>query len=86
MGSCGWIRCTPNCVLSHVVQDMVRFWFGAVGGQSAQILGPFGAFLGALGGHIVELEGPRGLFGTGNSSCMCRVAIISLHLAVFSRF
>ena len=38
----------------------------------------------------MELEGPRGPFGTGKSSgkssCMCRVATISLHLAVFSRF
>ena len=34
---------------------------------------------------VVGLEGPRGPFGTGKSSCMCRVATISLHLAVFSK-
>ena len=48
--------------------------------------GTFGGLLGAVHGHIVELEGPRGTFGTGKSSCMCRVATISLHLAVLSRF
>ena len=48
--------------------------------------GAFGGLLGAVHGHIVELEGPRGPFGTGKSSCMCRVATISFHLAVFSRF
>ena len=47
---------------------------------------PFGGLLGAVRGHIVELEGPRGPFGTGKSSCMCRVATISLRLAVFSTF
>ena len=46
----------------------------------------FGGLLGAVRGHIVELEGPRGPFGTGKSSSMCRVATISLDLAVFSRF
>ena len=65
---------------------MVCFWFGDVGGQCAQILGLLGAFLGAVRGHIVELEGPRGPFGTGKSSCMCRVATISLHLAVCNSF
>ena len=30
VGGCGWIRCTRNHVLSHVAQDMVWFWFGAV--------------------------------------------------------
>ena len=59
---------------------MVCFWFGADGGQCAQILGLFGA----VRGHIVELEGPRGPFGMGKSSCMCRVATVSLRLAVFS--
>ena len=48
-------------------------------------VGNFGGLLGAFRGQIVELEGPRGPFGTGKSSCMCRVATISLHLAVFSR-
>ena len=48
--------------------------------------GAFGGLLGAVRGHIVEVEGPRGPFGTGKSRCMCRVATISLHLAVFSRF
>ena len=33
-------RCAQNRVLSHVAQDMVCFWFGAVGGQCAQILLP----------------------------------------------
>ena len=107
MGGCGWIRCTrnhvlshiaqdrvcfwfgavsgqstPNRVLSHVAQDMVCFWFAAVSGQSAQILG----LSGAVRGHNVELEGPRGPFSTGKSSCMCRVATISFHLAFSSRF
>ena len=31
-------------------------------------------------------RGPRGHFGIGKSRCMCRVATISLHLAVFSKF
>ena len=48
--------------------------------------GAFGGLLGAVCGHIVELEGPRGPFGTGKFSCMCRVANISLHLAVTIRF
>ena len=48
--------------------------------------GAFGGLLGAVRGHIVELEGPRGPFSTWKSGCMCRVATISLHLAVFSRF
>ena len=48
--------------------------------------GAFGGLLGVVCGHIVELEGPRGPFGTRKFSCMCRVATISLHLAVFSRF
>ena len=61
---------------------MVYFWFGAVGDQCAQFLG----LLGAYGGRFAELEGPRGPFGTGKSSCMCRVATISLHLAVSGRF
>ena len=33
-------------VLNHVAQDMVYFWFGAIGGQCAQILGVLGAFWG----------------------------------------
>ena len=48
--------------------------------------GALGGLLGAVRGHIVELEGPRVPFGTGKSSCICRVATISLHLAVLSRF
>ena len=48
--------------------------------------GAFGGLLGAVRGHIVELEGPRGPFSTGKSSCMCGVATVSLHLAVFIRF
>ena len=35
---------------------------------------------------MVELEGLRGPCGMGKSSCMCRVATIYVHLAVFSRF
>ena len=45
-----------------------------------------GAFGGRFAEHVVELEGPRGPFSTGKSSCMCRVATISLDLAVFSGF
>ena len=82
---CRWIECTINHVLSHVAQDMVSFWFGAVGGHCARILGLLGGLLGAVCGHIVELAGPRGSFGTGKSSCMCTVATISIHLGVFSR-
>ena len=82
VGGCGWIRCARNHVLSHVAKDIVCFWFGAVGGQGAQILG----LLGTFGGHIVELERPRGPFGTEKYSCMCRVANTSLCLASFSRF
>ena len=48
--------------------------------------GAFEGLLGAVHGYILELEGPRGPFGTGKSSCMCTIATISLHLAVFSRF
>ena len=49
-------------------------------------LGASGAFLGAVRRYIVELEGPRKPFGTVKSRCMCRVAAISLRLAVFSTF
>ena len=86
MDGCGWIRCTGNRVLSHVAQNRVCFWFGAVGGHCARILGPLGSLLDLVCGHIVELECPRGPLGTGKSSCMCTVATISIHLAVFSRF
>ena len=86
MGACGKIQCTGNHVLSHVAQDMVCFWFGALGGHCAQILGLLGGLLRAVCGHIVELEGPRGPFGTRKSRCMCTVATISIHLAFFSRF
>ena len=48
--------------------------------------GAFGGLLGAVRGHSVELEGPRGPFGKRKSSSMCRVATISLLLAVLSRF
>ena len=47
-------------------------WFGAVGGQCAQLVGLLGSFLGAVSGHIVELDGPRGTFGRGKSSCTCK--------------
>ena len=33
----------------------------------------------------MDLQGPRGPFGTGKSSCMCRLATSSLYLAVFIR-
>ena len=71
----------PEHRVVNIVVVQVCFWFGAVSGQCAQILG----FLGVVCGHIVELEGRRGPSGTGKSSCTCRVAIVSLHLAVFSR-
>ena len=45
----------------------------------------FGGLFGAVRGQIVELKGHRVAFGTGKFSCMCRVAVISLHLAVFTR-
>ena len=48
--------------------------------------GAFGGLEGAVRGHVVDLEGPRGAFGTGKSSCMCRVATISLDLVIFGRF
>ena len=48
--------------------------------------GAFGGFSGAVRGQIVDVEGPRGTFGMGKSSCMCRVATISLHLAALSKF
>ena len=85
LGGCGWIRCARNRVLSHVAQDMVCFWFGAVGGQCAQILGLLRALWGRFATYCGVL-GPRGPFGEEKSSCMCRVATISLHLALFSRF
>ena len=59
-------------------------WFEVVKGQCAQMLGLFGGHLGAFLGHIVVLEGPKGLFGTEKSSCMWRVATISLRLAVLN--
>ena len=80
VGGCGWIRCIRNHVLSHVAQDMVYFWFGAVGGQCAQRPGILGALWGRFAEHIVEVEGRGGPFSTGKSSFMCRVATISLHL------
>ena len=85
MGGCGWIRCTRNPVLSDVAQDMVCFWLEAVASQCAQILAILGAFWGHLAEHIVELEGRRGPLSTEKSSYMCRVATISLLLAVSSR-
>ena len=61
VGGCGWIRCARNRVLSHLAQEMACFWFGAPGGQCAQIVGLTGAF----GGLFVDilwsqraLEGP----------------------------
>ena len=84
MGGWGWNRCTGNRVLSHVARNMASFWFGAVDGHCAQNLGLLGGLLGAVCGHIVELEGPRRSLGTWKSSCMCTVATISIHLAVFS--
>ena len=42
--------------------------------------------LGALLRDIVVLEGPRGLFDTGKSSYMWRVATISLRLAALGMF
>ena len=84
VGSCGCIRCARNCVLSHVAQDMVLVW--GYRRPMCTNFGAFGGLLGAVRGHIVELEGPRGPFGTGKSSCMCRVATISLLLAVVSKF
>ena len=35
-----------NRVLSHVAQDMVHFWFEAVGGKYVQFWGLLGAFWG----------------------------------------
>ena len=45
----------------------------------------FGGLLGAVRGHIVELECGVivELVSTGKSNYMCRVATISLHLAVW---
>ena len=48
--------------------------------------GASGGHLGVVLGHIMELEGPRGLFDTGKSNYMWRVATISLCLAVLNRF
>ena len=39
VGGCGLRRCGRNRVLSHVAQDMVCFWFGAIGDQCAQFWG-----------------------------------------------
>ena len=50
------------------------------------ICGAFGGISGAVRGHIVELEGLKGPFGTGKSSCTCRVATISVHFAIFNGF
>ena len=61
VGGCGWTRCARNRVLGHVAQDMVCFWFGAVGGQCAQILELSGAFWGRLVDMLWSsraLEGP----------------------------
>ena len=46
VGGCGWIRCSQNHFLGHVAQDLVYFWFWAVGGQCAQVLGLLGAVWG----------------------------------------
>ena len=48
VGGCGWTRCLRNRVVSHRAQDTAYFWFGAIGGQSAQILGLYGTFLGCF--------------------------------------
>ena len=64
---------------------MVCFRFGDVVGQYAQIVGLSGAFWGRFEEHILELEGPKRPFNKGKSSCMIRVATISLLFAVFNR-
>ena len=61
LGGCGWISCAPIRVVNHVAQDMVYFWFGAVGSQCAQILGLLGAFWGRFADILWSykaLEGP----------------------------
>ena len=63
---------------------MVCFWFGAVVGQCAQILGRLEAFWGRFEEDILELQGPKGPVTTGKSSCMIRVATISVLLAALS--
>ena len=45
----GWLwvdEVRSNRVLSHIAQDMVYFWFGAIGSECAQIPGSLGAFWG----------------------------------------
>ena len=86
----GWLRVDWVCSKSRFEPRSPRYGVFVVWGYQRTNVHKFWGFWGLWGafwaGHIVELEGPRGLFGTGKSSCMGRVATISLQLAVFSRF
>ena len=45
-----------------------------------------GAFFGPFPGHVMELEGGKELVDTGKSSRTCRIATVSLRLAVLNVF
>ena len=85
VGGCGWTRCSQNRILSHVAQDTARAWFRGVGAHCADF-GAFWRLFGLFLGHIVELEGNRGLFVTGQLRRTCRLANVSLRLAVLTGF
>ena len=90
----GWLRVDLVRSKSRFEPRIPRYGLFLVWGCQRPMCtnsGLFGGFLGAVRGHIIELEDPRGPFGmgkssSGKSSCMCRVATISLHLAIFSKF
>ena len=48
VGGCGWSRCPPNHILSHVAKDMAYSWFVAVSIWS--FWGPFWAISGTYHG------------------------------------
>ena len=61
-----------------------RYGLFLVWGCRRPMCNKFWGFWGPFGGDSRTYCGVRGPFGTGKSSCMCRGATISLHLAVFS--
>ena len=85
VGGCGWTRCPPNQISSHLAQDTARAWFRGVGAHCTNF-GAFWRLFGPFLGHIVELKGARRLFDTVNSSRTCSVTTVSLRLAVLSGF
>ena len=43
-----WVKCPQISLLSDAAQDTARFLLAALGSQTAQVLGHFGAFVGCV--------------------------------------